>query len=158
MTGQQSPPRQQRLDFATWMSPRTPPENKIAGHLTGFRRINPQHFTFPHSVAHLEIGARRALLTDDRLSWRVMSNTKWLPEAGSDTMLTTSWCGDCVRLKRQLTELDIPYTEVNIEQAPDAEEFVLAVNSGNRMVPTVVFPDGSTAAEPSGADVQARLQ
>ena len=36
-------------------------------------------------------------------------------------MLTTSWCGDCVRLKRQLTDLDIPYTEVNIEQAPDAE-------------------------------------
>ena len=73
-------------------------------------------------------------------------------------MLTTSWCGDCVRLKRQLTDLDVPYTEVNIEQAPDAEEFVLAVNDGNRTVPTVVFPDGSTAAEPSGADVQERLQ
>ena len=86
------------------------------------------------------------------------SNTKWLPKAGSITMLTTSWCGDCVRLKRQLTDLDIPYTEVNIEQAPDAEEFVLAVNDGNRTVPTVVFPDGSTAAEPSGADVQERLQ
>ena len=55
-------------------------------------------------------------------------------------------------------DLDIPYAEVNIEQAPDAEEFVLAVNDGNRTVPTVVFPDGSTAAEPSGADVQERLQ
>ena len=140
------------------MSLLTPPERQIAGHRTGFRLIAVPKFTFPHSPAHLEIGARLALLTEDRLSWSVISNTKWLPEPGSITMLTTSWCGDCVRLKRQLTDLDIPYTEVNIEQAPDAEEFVLAVNGGNRTVPTVVFPDGSTAAEPSGNDVQERLQ
>jgi len=140
------------------MSLLTPPERQIAGHRTGFRLIAVPKFTFPHSPAHLEIGARLALLTEDRLSWSVISNTKWLPKAGSITMLTTSWCGDCVRLKRQLADLDIPYTEVNIEQAPDAEEFVLAVNGGNRTVPTVVFPDGSTAAEPSGADVQERLR
>ena len=140
------------------MSPLTPPEKQIAGHRTGFRLNYQSKSTFPPSPAHLEIRARLALLTGDRLSWSVISNTKWLPEAGSITMLTTSWCGDCVRLKRQLTDLDIPYTEVNIEQAPDAEEFVLAVNGGNRTIPTVVFPDGSTAAEPSGADVQERLQ
>ena len=87
-----------------------------------------------------------------------MDVTPWTPAGGTVTMFTTPWCGFCVRLKRQLTDLDIPYTEVNIEQAPDAEEFVLAVNDGNRTVPTVVFPDGSTAAEPSGADVQERLQ
>jgi mycoredoxin len=139
------------------MSPLTPPEKQRAGHRTGFRLIAGHEFTFPHSPAHLEIGARLALMTEDRLSWGVISNTKWLPEAGSITMLTTSWCGDCVRLKRQLTDLDIPYTEVNIEQTPDAEEFVLAVNNGNRTVPTVVFPDGSTAAEPSGSLVQAKL-
>ena len=130
----------------------------MAGHLTGSRLDLCHEFTFPGSQPHLDIGARLALLTDDGLSCGVISNTKWLPEAGSITMLTTSWCGDCVRLKRQLTDLDIPYTEVNIEQAPDAEEFILAVNDGNRTVPTVVFPDGSTAAEPSGANVQERLQ
>ena len=140
------------------MSPLPPPEKQIAGHHTGFRLNSSTESTFPLSPAHLEIRARLALLTEDRLSWSVISNTKWLPEAGSITMLTTSWCGDCVRLKRQLADLDIPYTEVNIEQARDAEEFVLAVNGGNRTVPTVVFPDGSTAAEPSGNDVQERLQ
>ena len=140
------------------MSPLTPPEKQIAGHRSGFRLKSKEESTFPPSPAHLEIRARLALLTEDRLSWGVISNTKWLPEAGSITMLTTSWCGDCVRLKRQLADLDIPYTEVNIEQARDAEEFVLAVNGGNRTVPTVVFPDGSTAAEPSGNDVQERLQ
>lgn len=114
--------------------------------------------TFPHPQAHLETSARLAHMTDHRLSCSVISNTQWLPEAGSITMLTTSWCGDCVRLKRQLTDLNIPYTEVNIEGVPDAEEFVLTVNGGNRTVPTVVFPDGSTAAEPSGTDVQERLQ
>ena len=140
------------------MSPLTPPEKQIAGHRSGFRLKYELNSTFPPSPAHLEIRARLALLTEDRLSWGVISNTKWLPEAGSITMLTTSWCGDCVRLKRQLAVLDIPYTEVNIEQARDAEEVVFAVNGGNRTVPTVVFPDGSTAAEPSGNDVQERLQ
>ena len=140
------------------MSPLTPPEKQIAGRRSGFQLKSEIESTFPPSPAHLEIRARLALLTEDRLSWSVISNTKWLPEAGSITMLTTSWCGDCVRLKRQLADLDIPYTEVNIEQARDAEEFVLAVNGGNRTVPTVVFPDGSTAAEPSGNDVQERLQ
>jgi mycoredoxin len=33
----------------------------------------------------------------------------------------------------------------------------MAVNRGNATVPTVVFPDGSSATNPSLAEVQARL-
>jgi mycoredoxin len=86
-----------------------------------------------------------------------MDVTPWTPSRGSVTMFTTPWCGFCVRLKRQLTDADISFTEVDIEQTPDAAVFVESQNDGNQTVPTLVFPDGSTATNPSLADVTSRL-
>jgi mycoredoxin len=74
------------------------------------------------------------------------------------TIYTTAWCGYCFRLKRQLDQAGIPYTEVDIETDPAAADVVMSVNRGNATVPTVVFGDGSTATNPSLADVKARLQ
>ena len=54
-------------------------------------------------------------------------------------MYTTSWCGDCVVTKKALTKLDVPYLEVNIEEDPDAAEYVMQVNGGRRSVPTLVY-------------------
>jgi mycoredoxin len=79
------------------------------------------------------------------------------PEAGSVTMYTTSWCGYCVRLKGQMKAAGVPFTEVNIEETPDAASFVESVNGGNQTVPTLLFPDGSSATNPSLKEVQARL-
>jgi mycoredoxin len=73
------------------------------------------------------------------------------------TMYTTTWCGYCRRLKSQLESAGISYDEVDVEQVPDAAAFVESVNDGNRTVPTVVFPDGSAATNPSLAEVRARL-
>ena len=73
------------------------------------------------------------------------------------TMYTTTWCGYCRRLKSQLESAGIAYDEVDVEQVPDAAAFVESVNDGNRTVPTLVFPDGSSATNPSLAEVQARL-
>lgn len=70
---------------------------------------------------------------------------------------TTTWCGYCRRLKSQLTRAGLEFTEVDIEQDADAAEFVMSVNRGNATVPTVVFPDGSVATNPSLADVQRTL-
>jgi len=83
--------------------------------------------------------------------------TQTLPEAGTITMYSTTWCGYCRRLKTQLDSVGIGYTEVNIEEQPDAAAFVEQVNGGNQTVPTIVFPDGSAATNPSLADVRARL-
>jgi len=83
--------------------------------------------------------------------------TQTLPEAGTITMYSTTWCGYCRRLKSQLDSVGIGYTEVNIEEQPDAAAFVEQVNGGNQTVPTIVFPDGSAATNPSLADVRARL-
>jgi len=73
------------------------------------------------------------------------------------TMYTTTWCGFCVRLKDGLERDGVTYTEVNIEEDADAADLVMSVNGGNRTVPTVVFPDGTAATNPSLAEVRSRL-
>jgi mycoredoxin len=54
------------------------------------------------------------------------------------TMYSTTWCGYCQRLKKQLDREGIGYTEVNIELDPASAEFVEQVNNGNQVVPTVL--------------------
>jgi mycoredoxin len=83
--------------------------------------------------------------------------TSYVPAAGSITMFSTSWCGYCARLKQQLGKQGIGFTEVNIEEVAGTAEIVESVNGGNQTVPTVIFPDGSTATNPSLADVKAKL-
>jgi mycoredoxin len=83
--------------------------------------------------------------------------TRFVPVEGSVTMFSTSWCGYCKNLKSQLDRAGIDYTEVNIEEVDGTAEIVAGVNGGNQTVPTVVFPDGTTATNPSLADVRARL-
>ncbi len=72
-------------------------------------------------------------------------------------MYTTTWCGYCRQLKRQLDDQGIGFTEVNIEETPGAADFVMSVNGGNQTVPTLLFPDGSTLTNPSLARVRAQL-
>jgi mycoredoxin len=79
------------------------------------------------------------------------------PETGTITMFSTSWCGYCRRLKTQLDAQGIGYTEINIEEVPGTAELVEKLNGGNQTVPTVLFPDGSAATNPSLNDVKARL-
>ena len=80
-----------------------------------------------------------------------------LPAPGAVTMFTTTWCGYCRRLKSQMDREGISYSEVNIEEVPDAAEYVMKVNGGNQTVPTLLFPDGSAATNPSVAEVKAKL-
>jgi mycoredoxin len=79
------------------------------------------------------------------------------PAPGSVTMFTTSWCGYCNRLKAQMGREGIPFNEVNIEEHPPSADFVMKVNGGNQTVPTLLFPDGSAATNPSINEVKKRL-
>jgi mycoredoxin len=79
------------------------------------------------------------------------------PAPGTITMYSTTWCGYCRRLKTLLDREGIGYTEVNIETDEASADFVMSVNGGNQTVPTVVFPDGSAATNPSLQDVKDRL-
>ena len=73
------------------------------------------------------------------------------------TMYTTTWCGYCVRLKKLMQREGITYSEVDIEQDPQAAEVVMQANGGNRTVPTLVFADGSALTNPSIDEVRAQL-
>ena len=73
------------------------------------------------------------------------------------TMYCTPWCGFCRRLKGQLAREGIEVTEVNIEQDPSAADYVMSVNGGMQMVPTVLFADGTALTNPSAAQVRERL-
>ncbi len=72
-------------------------------------------------------------------------------------MFSTTWCGYCRNLKGQLEKAGVAYTEVNIEEVDGSAELVAELNGGNQTVPTVIFPDGSAATNPSLATVRARL-
>jgi mycoredoxin len=73
------------------------------------------------------------------------------------TMYSTTWCGYCYRLKTQLDREGIDYTVIDIEQDPEAADFVMSVNGGNQTVPTVLFEDGTALTNPTLAQVKERL-
>ncbi|GAA4120543.1 mycoredoxin [Knoellia locipacati] len=79
------------------------------------------------------------------------------PAAGTVTMYSTSWCGYCRRLSSQMDREGIAYDVVDIERDEDAAVYVMQVNGGNQTVPTVVFPDGTAATNPSIGEVKQRL-
>lgn len=77
------------------------------------------------------------------------------------TVYSTTWCGPCKRLKSQLTREGISFTEVDIERDPDAATFVMSVNGGNQVVPTVVIetPNGRVVrTNPSAREVKALIE
>lgn len=74
------------------------------------------------------------------------------------TMYTTNWCPDCWRAKQVMQAMKVAYTEININEDEDAVDTVIALNNGNRSVPTIVFPDGSVLTEPSASVLSQKLQ
>ena len=73
------------------------------------------------------------------------------------TFYGAHWCPDCRRSKQFLGEHQIPYRWVDIEQDPEGEKYVLQKNGGKRIIPTLEFPDGSILAEPTNAELAAKL-
>lgn len=52
-------------------------------------------------------------------------------------MFSTVWCGYCRRLKRQMDEAGISYTEIDLDEDPTHEARIIARTGGFRTVPTV---------------------
>jgi thioredoxin reductase (NADPH) len=73
------------------------------------------------------------------------------------TIYSTVWCPDCKRAKRFFAEHRIQYVNVDIEQDPEGMAYVEKVNKGKRVIPTIVFPDGSILSEPSNAQLAEKL-
>jgi mycoredoxin len=64
------------------------------------------------------------------------------------TMYSTSWCGDCRRAKQFLKERGVAFKEINIDEDPEAEELIFAVNDGLRKVPTIKVGERFFACSP----------
>ena len=67
------------------------------------------------------------------------------------------WCPDCRTSKQFLGEHQIPYQWVDIEEDKAAEQLVIEKNDGKRIIPTIVFEDGTFLVEPSNAQLAEKL-
>lgn len=56
-----------------------------------------------------------------------------------------------------LNQDGITFTEVDLEQDPQAVAIVERVNNGNQTVPTLVFSDGTAMTNPSVEKVKEKL-
>jgi glutaredoxin len=73
-------------------------------------------------------------------------------EMAEVTIYGTRWCCDCRRAKNFLRERGVAFREVNIDEAPEAEELVLRVNNGRRKVPTLEIGGRYFACSPFNAE------
>lgn len=81
-----------------------------------------------------------------------------MPDSAPEiTVYGAFWCPDCRRSKQFLGEHQIPYNWVNIEEDPEAEQRVIEMNDGKRIIPTIVFADNSFLTEPSNAALAQKL-
>jgi thioredoxin reductase (NADPH) len=72
---------------------------------------------------------------------------------GEITVYGASWCPDCRRAKQFLGSHRISYRWVDLEQFPEKVAEVERRNGGKRIIPTIVFPDGSHVVEPSNDEL-----
>src|SRR3984957_20690091 len=68
-----------------------------------------------------------------------------------------SWRPDCRRAKQFLASHRVPYDWIDLEEFPEKSAEVEARNSGKRIIPTIVFPDGPYLAEPSNDELADRI-
>lgn len=73
------------------------------------------------------------------------------------TVFGAYWCPDCRRSKKFLGEQFIPYRWVDIEQDKDGEAYVLQRNDGKRIIPLILFEDGTFLVEPTNAQLARKL-
>ncbi|MBL8103456.1 MAG: FAD-dependent oxidoreductase [Anaerolineales bacterium] len=69
----------------------------------------------------------------------------------------TSWCPDCKRAKKFFAEHRIGYENIDIDEIVDGVSFVESINNGMRIIPTIIFPDGSILVEPSNSQLAEKL-
>ena len=69
------------------------------------------------------------------------------------TVYGATWCPDCRRAKSFLTTHRVPFTWIDLETQPEMVAEVEKLNGGKRIIPTLVFPDGTFLAEPSNDEL-----
>jgi thioredoxin reductase (NADPH) len=68
-----------------------------------------------------------------------------------------SWCPDCRRAKRFLGDQRVPFEWHDIEQDPEGVQIVQERNNGNNVIPTILFPDGTSLSEPTNEQLAEKI-
>lgn len=66
-------------------------------------------------------------------------------------------CDDTERTRSYLRERGISFQEINIDHHPDAEQFVIFINTGYRSTPTLVMGEGkrkTILTEPTNEELE----
>ena len=80
-----------------------------------------------------------------------------MDKAANITVYGAYWCPDCRRSKQFLGEHQISYEWVDVEQDVAGEQFVIETNAGKRIIPTILFSDGTTLTNPPNAELADKL-
>lgn len=70
------------------------------------------------------------------------------------TIFATTWCPYCQNLLSSLSKAEVPFAGWDVEKHDDLAEWVKSVNGGNRVVPTVLYSDGTYETNPPAAVVE----
>ena len=69
----------------------------------------------------------------------------------------TTWCPDVRRARKYFDRNEIPYDFIDVDKDQEGLAFVKKTNNGKRVVPTIVFPDGSILVEPSNSQLASKF-
>ncbi|WP_295623747.1 mycoredoxin [uncultured Corynebacterium sp.] len=72
------------------------------------------------------------------------------------TVYATSWCPFCQSLISGLRERGVPFEAWDVDKHADLSKWVESVNDGNRIVPTVLYSDGTHATNPAASVVEGK--
>ena len=79
------------------------------------------------------------------------------PHPDEIVVYSTTWCSDCRRAKRVLDRFGARYRWVDVDEDEAAADRVVRINRGLRVVPTILFPDGTIMTEPSDEELARKL-
>lgn len=76
------------------------------------------------------------------------------------TIFYAEWCPFCAKLRQRLDRTQTPYALVDTEAdgTEGINAWIESVNEGNRIVPTVLYSDGTHATNPEASAVRAKLR
>jgi glutaredoxin len=85
------------------------------------------------------------------------SNNLYTLKPNKIVMYSVDWCPDCRRAKSFFQINHVSVIEINVDNDEKGTAFVREINSGKRIVPTIIFPDGDILVEPSNTQLAKKL-
>jgi thioredoxin reductase (NADPH) len=73
------------------------------------------------------------------------------------TIYGASWCPDCSRVKQWFGEHHLDYVWVDVDRDQKAADYVMSINGGNRVIPTIKLGNGQVFTNPSNNDLAREL-